>query len=146
MVKTDYNKVAIYCVATELFAKHVRTMLPNDDDEVEIRWGPLINEFDMCASIIEESYLEGIRDCVRRALAGAEFDDQSSLEDRRFGRDIVRLFDEGVLSSIDEIQIVPWTYDGYTDSGAMDAFGDAHMVPNWVGVDWMYSEPLLECI
>ena len=133
---TVYDRYALYNHATDSFMAHDSIVSRDGDVSFSIEW---VNELNSISVILEDQVvtLQGI---LRRALLGLSYEESGDhVADQAFCREVIHLFEEGIMVNIHELQLVPVVYRVGWDNG-MIAGKDR------LGVNHLLSESLLEFI
>lgn len=133
---TCYDRYALYNHATDSFMAHDSIVSHDGDVSFGIQWVTELKTI----SVIREDQVGVLQDILRRGLVGLSYEESGDhLADQAFCREVIHLFDVGILRSIHELQLVPVVYRIGWDKGMIDA-------KDRLGVNHLLSESLLEVI
>ena len=88
------------------------------------------------SSCLSDYRIELTQDTLRRRLVGADYVNENDGHDRAFADDVVRMFDDGVITSIFDLKIVPVYYISRFSTSSESR----------IGCEFSLAEPILECL
>lgn len=127
-----YDDFVIWNAMTGLYVKHHCEVLYSDEDEYSISWVEKVGG----GSRIPDDAVGEIQDALRRRLAGVEYTNDNHERDRCFADHVIDMFDDGVITSIFDLKLVPVYYRSMF----------SRRLESRIGCAFSLAEPILEVL